>query len=86
MYTNLNITLIDKTDADDHFFCDLCRFPLRTQKDFQHNKENNCCHECYLTYAESRKKEWQTGWRPDKETLEEYIYKRKSALVQQEIK
>jgi hypothetical protein len=85
MYTSLNITLIDRDSVKDHFFCMICRFPLRTQEDFKQNKENNCCHECYLTYAESRKKEWKTGWRPDKETLEEYIYKRKSALVQQEI-
>lgn len=86
MYTNLKIKIIDKTKEDDDFFCHLCRFPLRTQEDFSSNKKYKCCHECYLTYAEARKKDWKSGWRPDKETLEEYIYKRKTELVQQEIK
>lgn len=84
MSTNLNIKLIDHIDENDSFFCPLCRFPIRTQEDFANNKKYNCCYECYLTYAEARKKEWKEGWRPDKETLEAYIYKRKSAIIQQE--
>jgi len=86
MYTSLKITLIDNVSEDESFFCKLCRFPLRTQEDFSHHKTYFCCYECYLTYAESRRKEWKEGWRPDKKTLEEYIYKRKSALIHQEQK
>ena len=86
MYTNLNIKLVDTINEKINFFCKICRFPLRSQKDFAYNKSHECCHECYLTYAEARRKEWKDGWRPDKETIEEYIYKRKNLLLQQEKK
>ncbi len=63
------------------FFCKMCEFPLVSYDDFRISSEwNGCCQECYLTFIEARKVSWKEGWRPDKETLEEYIYKRKQQL------
>ena len=86
MYTNPKIVIIDKINEKTEFFCKLCKFPLKHRDDFESQKNFDCCHECYLTYAEGRIKDWKEGWRPDKETLEEYIYKRRSVLINQEIK
>lgn len=91
MYINPKIKFKNKNNTSDaeklHFFCHLCKFPLISFDDFNCAKEwNGVCHECYLTFVEARRKEWKENWRPDKETLEEYIYKRKSVLLQQEKK
>ena len=86
MYTSLKINLVDRINEEESFFCDLCGFPLRSHDDFEKHKEWRCCQECYLTHAEARRKDWKEGWRPDKETLDEYIYKRKSILLNQERK
>ena len=89
MYINprINFKNISKNKEQIHFFCSLCSFPLVSFDDFNHAKEwDGVCHECYLTFVEARRKEWKENWRPDKETLEEYIYKRKSVLLQQEKK
>jgi len=87
MYINPKIIFKDLSESEnkDYFFCELCGFPHITFQDFKHaQKWDGSCYECYLSFIEARKKEWKEGWRPDKETLEEYIYKRKSELIQQE--
>lgn len=82
MFINPDIKLIDKTGEKDNFFCNLCGFPLQTHDDFKKHKEYSCCAECYLTYAESRRKEWKDGWRPEQTVLDEYIYMRKQIKMQ----
>ena len=83
MYTIHKV--IFKNNADDnhnHFFCSLCRFVLISFQDFKCSKEwNGICNDCYLTFIESRRKEWKEGWRPDKETLEAHIYNRKKIIL-----
>ena len=87
MYTTLDIELIDQIEEkDESFFCVMCGFPHRSRDDFEKQKEWGCCNECFLSFVESRRKEWKDGWRPDKETLEEYIYNRKRVLLYQEKK
>ena len=77
MYTNHEVILIGEDEEKDEFFCPVCTFPLATVLDFRHYRSYHCCHECYLTFCESRRKEWKEGWRPDKTVIEEYIYNRK---------
>ena len=77
MFTNLEIKIINKSEEKDSFFCDLCRFPLQSYDDFKYHREYACCTECYLTYAEARRKDWKDGWRPNQTAFEEYIYNRK---------
>ena len=81
MSTSLNIRVIDNITEKISFFCNLCGFPLHTHEDFKSNKEYSCCHECYLTFAEARRKEWKDGWRPEQTVLEEYIYNRKLSKI-----
>ena len=81
MYTAYKVTFEDTEVNPTGFFCELCKFPLRTHQDFFYKKSFCCCHECYLTFAESRKQLWKDGWRPDKTTVEEYIYNRKQSIL-----
>ena len=77
MYINHKIIFENNTDKKDKFFCDICNYPLITLDDFKSNSEYKCCHERFLTHAESRKKEWLAGWRPSKKEINRYIKLRK---------
>jgi hypothetical protein len=72
MSTVLKIKVLNSPEKE-NFYCQLCNYPLVRREDFQCNKEHECCHECFLTFAEPRKKEWQNGWRPEKSELDSYI-------------
>jgi hypothetical protein len=77
MSINHNVVFVDKTKENDKFFCPICKFILNTADDFRLIKTYDCCHICFLEYAECRKEEWSSGWRPDKEKVREYIKYRK---------
>ena len=70
-----------QSDSGDQFFCPLCGFMLSSESDHQQYSDHSCCNECYLTFAESRKKEWATGWRPKKSEVRKYINKRKRLII-----
>ena len=75
----INISSLPKTSMliiDEGFGFMLC-----TQEDFQINSEYFCCHECYLTFAESRKEKWKSGWRPKKVDINKYIKQRKRLIT-----
>ena len=78
---DINVNRGTQKTAEDNFFCDICGFMLRTQEDFQTNSEYFCCHECYLTFAESRKEKWHDGWRPKKVDTNKYIKQRKRLIT-----
>tara|TARA_A100001515_G_C4454949_1_gene171547 strand:- start:39 stop:299 length:261 start_codon:yes stop_codon:yes gene_type:complete len=82
MYTSPKVEFKNFNKKDKSlFFCNFCGFPHVSYEDFNlSEKWDGACHECYLTFIESRKLSWKEGWRPDKETLEEYIYNRKKLL------
>ena len=82
MSINHKVIFIDKTDQKkkDMFFCSVCTAILSSKDDFDVSKTYECCYDCYLTFAESRKKEWENGWRPDKTKIKEYIYNRKKII------
>ena len=77
MFTSPKITVIDDTGEKEDFFCKICQFVLTSYLDFKYHKEYGCCNECYLQFAEARRKEWKEGWRPDKTVVDQYIYNRK---------
>ena len=59
----------------------MCRFPLVTGEDFRYHRLHDCCHECFVRFAESIKDKWKDGYRPDKTDIEAYIYKRKKMFT-----
>tara|TARA_B100000674_G_C37896328_1_gene941503 strand:- start:473 stop:739 length:267 start_codon:yes stop_codon:yes gene_type:complete len=76
MYTNLDVVLIGENNNKD-FFCKICKYPLISQEDFAQNQKYNCCNECFLSFAQSRIKEWNKGFIIDKEQLDKYLKIRK---------
>ena len=77
MFIKNKIVIVDHSKKKSNFFCKVCNFPLIDYLDFEKNEKYDCCNECFMTYVESRKNEWNNGWRPSKRKVEEYIYKRK---------
>ena len=69
----IKIKVDEKKEDSDSFFCDLCKFPLITFLDFEKQKEYNCCHSCYIEFAEARRSEWKQGWRPKRKEVDSYI-------------
>ena len=55
-------------------FCTVCKFILKNFSDLDSFENFECCHECYLKWAESRKDEWKNaGWRPPRDEIAKEI-------------
>ena len=80
MYGNHEVIFVNKTKKKDEMFCMLCSFPFVSKKDFDCQKKYNVCSDCFLTFVESRKKEWIAGWRPSKKQIKNNILNRKEYL------
>lgn len=72
MFINPKIRVIGEFKKE-RFYCDICQFPLLSSEDFEKDNEYECCQECYLQFAESRREEWKNGWRPKKAIVNSYI-------------
>tara|TARA_B100000674_G_C37469722_1_gene746435 strand:- start:35 stop:292 length:258 start_codon:yes stop_codon:yes gene_type:complete len=81
MSINHKIKIINKKNKKDNFFCEVCSFPLINYLDYASEKDYNCCHDCYLKYAESRKKDWKQGWRPDNKTINHNNYIKRKLII-----
>ena len=84
MFTSRNIKVIGEFKKE-RFYCEICQYPLLSAQDFEKDSEYECCHECYLQFAESRRDEWKNGWRPKKSVVNSYISIRRK-LYKQSIK
>jgi hypothetical protein len=60
-----------------HLWCDLCEYILKSEIDITTHRESGCCEECWLTFGQARKNEWESGWRPNEEILNRYKQQRK---------
>ena len=45
-------------------FCQLCDFIMSSSSDFESFEKFGVCSECSMKFAEQRKDEWASGWRP----------------------
>ncbi len=66
----------------ERFYCNICQYPLITPEDFEKDIEYECCNECYLQFAESRREDWKNGWRPKKADVNSYISIRRKLYKQ----
>lgn len=60
--------------------CPVCDYLMSTYKDQFAMREYNCCHDCFLKWAESRKDAWKDGWRPTDDSIKAYI-KHKERII-----
>ena len=73
MFIANRIEIINKEKENSHnIWCPVCEYILVSMQDVRSIKDNHCCEECWLTFGQSRQKEWKEGWRPDIETLNRY--------------
>jgi hypothetical protein len=84
MSTIRKIKVLNYPEEKEEFYCNLCKYPILSNEDFEHKSEGTC-NECYLTFIECRKEEWKKGWRPEKSSLDSYILLRKN-MNKKEIK
>tara|TARA_Y100001970_G_scaffold225856_1_gene279063 strand:+ start:122 stop:391 length:270 start_codon:yes stop_codon:yes gene_type:complete len=70
-----------QVNARETFFCEVCGFPLKSREDFQTNAEYMCCHDCFLTFAQSDREGWKNGSRPEKKLIKNYINKKKKLFM-----
>ena len=72
------ILFIDDTqDAHVSLCCPVCDYVLRDLEDITSCRDNKCCVECWLTFGQSDRERWNSGWRPDQEKLNRYKSTRK---------
>ena len=81
MFISPEIKVIGKFKKE-RFYCEVCQYPLLTSEDFEKDSEYECCQECYLQFAESRREEWKNGWRPKKAVVNSYISIRRKLYKQ----
>ena len=81
MFINPKIKVIGSFKRE-RFYCQVCQYPLLTDEDFEKDSEYECCHKCYLQFAESRREEWKNGWRPKKSIVNSYISIRRKLYKQ----
>tara|TARA_B100001093_G_scaffold514585_1_gene588926 strand:- start:2483 stop:2743 length:261 start_codon:yes stop_codon:yes gene_type:complete len=81
MFINPKIKVIGDCKKE-RFYCDICHYPLLSSEDFEKDSEYDCCHKCYLQFAESRRDEWKNGWRPKKAVVNSYISIRRKLYKQ----
>ncbi len=72
---------VNQNDSRETFFCDICGFPLKSREDFQTNAEYMCCHDCFLTFAQSNREAWKNNWRPEKKLIKNHINKKKKLFM-----
>ncbi len=53
-------------------FCPVCNFVMSSHDDFEYFEKFSCCSFCAMKFAQSRKKEWSEGWRPEKQEIEDF--------------
>ena len=79
MFINPRVKLIDrsKNESKEKFYCNTCDYPLFSTEDFRTCREYDICHDCYLTFVEARKSDWENGWRPKRKALDNYLKQKK---------
>ena len=81
MFIKDSVVFKNKENTKNSFFCAVCKFPLVSQQDFLKHAEYNCCQKCFLDFVESRKDDWISGWRPERNVLRDKINFRKQVML-----
>ena len=81
MFINPKIKVIGSFKKE-RFYCTICEYPLISREDFEKDGKYECCHQCYLQFAESRQQDWKNGWRPKKAVVNSYISIRRKLYKQ----
>jgi hypothetical protein len=57
--------------------CPVCSFLMRGSSDSESYFKFKCCFDCDMKWAQSRKKDWEDGWRPTDDEIKQEISQRK---------
>ena len=75
------MSITTNSEEKENFFCELCGFPLKSSDDFIISIEYDCCHDCYLIFAEARKEDWKNNYRPEKKLIKNHIKQKKKLFM-----
>ena len=57
--------------SDVPMFCPICEFAMNSSSDVDSFEEFQCCFECEMKWAQSRKIKWKKGWRPHQDEVDQ---------------
>lgn len=61
--------------------CGICNRLMRSHDDEISYNEFKCCNLCALQWAHPRRKEWNDGWRPSREMIDDVVRQRPPLFV-----
>lgn len=61
-------------------FCQVCETVMSGIRDAEYHRLHGCCEECGIKWAERRRKEWNTGWRPRADEIQTAIEDRRRRI------
>lgn len=61
-------------------FCVVCESVMSGIRDAEYHRQHGCCEECGIKWAETRRKEWVIGWRPNDNEIQTAIEERRRRI------
>jgi len=58
--------------------CPICERIMKGSKSNITYYNYNCCVDCFIEFVEGREEKWKSGWRPDKERIQQFYNKIKA--------
>lgn len=63
------------------FYCEVCKFLLRTRDDELSYQDLSCCSWCAMTFANTNRAAWFDGWRPSEQEVNDALKLRPSLSI-----
>jgi len=57
--------------------CPVCKTYSFSKRDDLYMNRFKACFSCYVVFVEGREERWYAGWRPDKDSMEQYLRRTK---------
>lgn len=71
--------MLDTNDGTP-LFCAVCETVMSGMRDAEYHRLHRCCEECGMQWAERRRSDWCSGWRPDKDEIQAALEDRRRRI------
>lgn len=62
-------------------FCPVCESAMSSKDDDLYFNLLECCKDCGMTWAETKRTAWLNGWRPHRQEIDNEILRRRSHIL-----